>query len=1020
MATCKVQKVWAPNGKESKLFLDLKKRLKSESEALKAWTMVYSNDFRKVFGDWRSEDFEGELDENGEPKMLQVIKEEYFKDADAIIKAEKDAQRYVQSSEKLEEYKSSMHDVLVRKIAQLERSSGKGGKIMQTNLKRLKNNLKSLNWMSATRKFTATAAKNIHFAKIRLDSELGKKEPNSALLSRYNNYLQAFDTLNELVAEIQGNPIMAETMKEDLKLINELIGEKEGAKRRYKNYMEGVVADKFASVTNKYDREAIQKMLKEAPFDIKGREKLLLYAGDASDKIIQLMAKVINEQQQKTRQASIEFSRVLADKVDAVEKERSQYKSNPEKLYEPILEKDSNGNLTGRIIHPNHNKAAYDAFVAANGGTALHDFLEFWIKEYGRLNDMLPMSYRMGSKLPTVMKKGWEKVFTSENKLEQIRESSRKLFEATNTDIATGEMTDDAGNVIHQVPIHFTQPYDSAVFNRKRKELLKEGVGESAATKQATEFAIAELPKHLSFDLGSSLQVFQHMAENYSNMSEIADIADTTKEFLGERDVLKTTSMGENIISKMKGLENKNISIKGTESKAYQLIESLIETQIYGITEKELGSTSFLGMEFDHRKLLKLISKYNSMNMIGGNVLAASSNILMGETMQWAEAFGGEYYSKKSYLKAGMEYSKNIPSIAADAIERTPKNKVNLINQWYDVLGDYHPDGAGASDKSIIRKSINSGALFFLNSAGEHMMQSKAMIATMMSTEVFDSEGKSLGNLYDTHEVKDGKLEFKDLYIKKGKDLIKYDAAQQRELSRKVQYILRKMHGNYNRQTAAEWQRNAVYGLIGQFRKWISDGVDRRFKKGDWSEFAEKDVEGNYRSTWKFMKALSSDLKQFNFDISSSWNELTEVQKANVRKTAFEAGVFTATIAGLSLLAVAASGLDDEKDKGKLQALRYSMYITNRLNTELMFFINPMDTWQILKSPAAAMSVTQQVAQTLYYALPWNWDEQYEAGINKDKNKLLHNAIKLVPLWKQLERITPDGIKGQLQYYNIN
>lgn len=296
------------------------------------------------------------------------------------------------------------------------------------------------------------------------------------------------------------------------------------------------------------------------------------------------------------------------------------------------------------------------------------------------------------------------------------------------------------------------------------------------------------------------------------------------------------------------------------------------------------------------------------------------------------------------------------------------------------------------------------------------------MIAVMLSTPVFNSEGVSKGNLFDSHEAVNGKLEIaEDIFIKNSEgELVPFDGKQENTLSRKTQTMLRRMHGNYNRQTAAHWQRSALLGLVGQFRKWINDGFARRWDKKSYNEFAEGDLEGNYRTTGRFIASLKTNFEELGFDITRHWDTMSEVEKSNVAKTIYEVGTYVAMSISAAILTALASGLDEDEDKAKLAALRHGQYLVNRLSNELLFFAWPPDAWQILKSPAASMTVIQQTATTLTYALPWNWTEKYEAGINKDSNKFLHNLGKQVPLYKQLGRMSPDGIKGQLQLYNIN
>ena len=122
----------------------------------------------------------------------------------------------------------------------------------------------------------------------------------------------------------------------------------------------------------------------------------------------------------------------------------------------------------------------------------------------------------------------------------------------------------------------------------------------------------------------------------------------------------------------------------------------------------------------------------------------------------------------------------------------------------------------------------------------------------------------------------------------------------------------------------------------------------------------------------------------------------------------------------LYALGALAKGLDDEKDKNKLATIRFMQYNANRLMSELMFYtIVTGDTWQILKTPAASMSVIETTIKTLTHALPWNWDERYESGIHKDMSKFYVSLRKQIPVWKQVERLTPDGLKTQVEMFNM-
>lgn len=129
------------------------------------------------------------------------------------------------------------------------------------------------------------------------------------------------------------------------------------------------------------------------------------------------------------------------------------------------------------------------------------------------------------------MKSTIDAVLSSNNKLKSSGMQRNRNGFPTNTDTELGQTTDDSQRVIDTIPIHFTQSYDSAVYNAELQRLLKADVEMDEAKKQATEYAIAKLPESISYDLATSLQAFQYMSENYANMSEVLDVAEGAREF---------------------------------------------------------------------------------------------------------------------------------------------------------------------------------------------------------------------------------------------------------------------------------------------------------------------------------------------------------------------------------------------------------------------------------------------------------------------------------------------------------
>ena len=109
--------------------------------------------------------------------------------------------------------------------------------------------------------------------------------------------------------------------------------------------------------------------------------------------------------------------------------------------------------------------------------------------------------------------------------------------------------------------------------------------------------------------------------------------------------------------------------------------------------------------------------------------------------------------------------------------------------------------------------------------------------------------------------------------------------------------------------------------------------------------------------------------------------------------------------------------LDDDKDSW---ALNMAAYQALRLKSELMFFINPAATLQILRSPMASISFAQGLIELidrgLFYPITHGFEwEVYKTGAWKGHFKVAKTAMTMTPVYKQYYRIM--DIKDQLSWF---
>jgi hypothetical protein len=86
--TNEIEKVIAPNGKESILYSNILNVIENKEEALKAWAQVYTPSFKAWFGDWEKEEGSKVVDSNGEPLLVYHGTGNKFDEFDKALRGE--------------------------------------------------------------------------------------------------------------------------------------------------------------------------------------------------------------------------------------------------------------------------------------------------------------------------------------------------------------------------------------------------------------------------------------------------------------------------------------------------------------------------------------------------------------------------------------------------------------------------------------------------------------------------------------------------------------------------------------------------------------------------------------------------------------------------------------------------------------------------------------------------------------------------------------------------------------------
>ncbi len=606
-------------------------------------------------------------------------------------------------------------------------------------------------------------------------------------------------------------------------------------------------------------------------------------------------------------------------------------------------------------------------------------FLSIILKKKEDLDSKIPDKFRSGNLVPQLRKDAIERMKAATGIKSYLADELKERFLRNEDDTDFGLKITDENNVpLSFIPIYYT---------RKLKDI-----------------------KNLSTDIVTAMIGYSHMANNYQSMNKIVDMLEL------ESDVLRERKVGTGKFSNISSFSKREPVVKkGEATYAFNRFQDYMKMVIYGEQKKDEGSFNLFGNRLDTAKTIDAFGSYVALNSLALNVYAGFSNITFGSIMTRQEAFTNEYYSNKDLAWADKTYTRNTAGILDDVGKRLPTNKLSLFIQKMNVLQDFEQDirEVDAERKTKLGQVANTSALFFINKAGEHWMQTRSALAIANTVKVQTKEGKTI-NLFDAFEQKGNRLVLMDelSIVSDGKTFKTLDNGKpftEKELIRvinKQNFVNKRLHGIYNKVDKSSIQQFALGRLAIMFRKFMKPGFNRRFEKLQYNYEGETYTEGYYNTTYRFMVQLFKDIKNQQYKAGARWNLLNDFEKRNIYRSATEVAYI---IAVASLVAVVTNLKGDDEDDWALSMLAYQ---ANRLYTELRFYSSPSEALKILKSPAAAINQWQKISDFMVF---WNWNEEITVGKYKGYTQFEKNLIEIAPLSATIKKFVEP--EEQLKYF---
>jgi hypothetical protein len=448
------------------------------------------------------------------------------------------------------------------------------------------------------------------------------------------------------------------------------------------------------------------------------------------------------------------------------------------------------------------------------------------------------------------------------------------------------------------------------------------------------------------------------------------------------------------------------------------MLNALMDIFVYGQDVKELKLT-IGGKERDWTKKSRSFLRLINNTGLQGNFPAIATGLGMATSELFIEALLGRTITKESASWALATTTKNLHAMIADTDTPIKRNKVSLLVQRLGVMTSNRAVFANLDKARGFRMTENLIGYGFWRIA-DYIPKIQAMLGIMdnyrniggnwFTREEFLKEGGSKEDwsgareksFYNSLDMSNGELTTKPGMVIKSQDW-DFIINRTRLLSRDID------------STASELDRSAAtannflrYIII--FRKWMTLGWEKRFKRKHLNNLTEKYEEGSHRFLLDIFsqREESLTLNELLFNFQS----LEPEQKEGFKRTLLEVARYNLFF----LLAYLINSLfDDDEDDPLLQNIAY---VSTRFAMESGAFLSISDAISLVDRPVAGVGYLNQTFDAIsnifnaaFHIFGIGPDPKLmQSGPYKDRSKLAKSLITITPGIRGLYETSPINV----------
>jgi hypothetical protein len=483
--------------------------------------------------------------------------------------------------------------------------------------------------------------------------------------------------------------------------------------------------------------------------------------------------------------------------------------------------------------------------------------------------------------------------------------------------------------------------------------------------------------------------------------------------------------------------------ISGESSNTVKMLNNMVEAKFYETLHK---GNAAIG-KADANKVIKFINSTSAFLTLSLNAASGTANVLNANAQLFIESFWkGRFITAGSLKQANLIYSTTLGDSMQDLVRPYARSFPNQLQEYFNTKGLFELAGSDFLRTDMTKVGLHLDSLRVFQESGEHYIQSVTVMGVLGTIKVMDENHNFInkeGNIVESEKEAASVLDMMKVNEIDGligmdpkvvytthSALTKWDEGGKEALDSLTAKKLYDVMGNYRPSDQPDITRVWYGKLVMLYRKFLVPMGQARLR-GFESSFTRKEnlkdyertysyalqeyEEGYYSTFIRYIMTSVKDKKMYLLAKEPVWDNLTDYEKHNIKKTFIEMAMTSAMIPLSIMLVQALQGEDDDNEW-----VFFLLYQLRRLDTELSQYKNVSESFKMMRSPIPSARLVETVLSIMSDTFQfWKWGDTYQNGHNKDKNKLATKILKQIPVAKEFNRTYKDLFEYQNSYFGF-